>query len=93
MPRTAIWIDEGCIQCFWCQNLEPAVFAVSDDGCEVRAEVRADARTDANREAHARLNDGVVSEENIVFMQFIADGCPSQVIKIDTQLSVTVPLV
>ena len=87
MPQTSIWIDEGCIQCFWCQNLEAGIFAISADGCEIRSEVRSDHLTDPNRSGHARLKRGVVTAENIGFMRFIADGCPTHVIHIATTLS------
>jgi ferredoxin len=92
MARTAIWINEGCIQCFWCQNLEPEVFSVTADGCEIRAEARTDRRANPNRSEHASLNDGLVTEENIGFVQFVADGCPAHVIMIETDIQIEAPL-
>lgn len=88
MTRTSIWINEGCIQCFWCQNLEPEVFSVTADGCEIRAEARTDRCADPNRVGRSRLNDGLVTEENIGFIQFVADGCPAKVIMIETDIQV-----
>ena len=86
MAETAIWIEEGCIQCFWCQNLEPEVFSVTADGCEIRAEARCDGLATPNRREHAELKDGLVTAANVAFMQFVADGCPAQVIVIRTDV-------
>ena len=36
--RQRIWIKEGCIQCFWCQNLSPEIFVCGDQGTQIRSE-------------------------------------------------------
>jgi ferredoxin len=84
--KTAIWIDEGCIQCGWCQNLEPAVFFVSEEGCVIRAEARRDDIQGTNREEQSRLRPGVLDSDGVSFMRFIADGCPVQVIKLSADV-------
>lgn len=90
--KTAIWIEEGCIQCGWCQNLEPAVFFVSGDGCVIRAEARRDLVQGPNRDEQSRLRPGLLDSEGVNFMRFIADGCPVQVIKLSADVPVAVLL-
>jgi ferredoxin len=87
MPdKTVIWIDEGCIQCGWCQNLEPAIFFVSQHGCVIRSDARRDITQSENRDERSLLRPGVLDAEGVVFMRFIADGCPVQVIKLSADI-------
>lgn len=87
MPdKTAIWIDEGCIQCGWCQNLEPAIFFVDEGGCVILADARRDGIQGHNRDEHSLLPLGRLDAEGVIFMRFIADGCPVQVIKLSADI-------
>jgi len=80
MPAPTIWIEEGCIQCGWCQNLEPRVFLVTAQGCEIRGEARIDGLASANRHERKALVADLLDEAGAGFMRFVADGCPVQVI-------------
>jgi ferredoxin len=82
MPKFHVHIEPGCIQCFWCHNLCPQVFAVTDDGCIIRADARVDGIASDNHEEHSPLKKGVLTREEREFMPFLAGGCPSQVIKL-----------
>jgi ferredoxin len=84
MSTMRIWIEAGCIQCFWCQNLCPQVFGVSPDGSIVLADARVDGMSDENRVQRSPIKAGLLSEEEATFMPFLAGGCPSQVIKVET---------
>lgn len=77
-----IWIDEGCILCSWCQNLAPEIFIFDGHGTEIRAEVRVDHRRSANRRERSPLTPAAMAAINEPFIQFIADGCPPQVIRL-----------
>jgi ferredoxin len=78
-----IWIDVGCIHCFWCQNLNDRVFVVTDDGCQIRSDAREDELQSDNRTEHSPLRAGVLDASDAAFMPFLAGGCPSQVIKLE----------
>lgn len=86
-----VWIEPGCIQCGWCQNLEPRVFLVGDDGCQIRAEVREDHLTDTNAE-HRALCVGALSEADLDYLPFVAGGCPTQVIQLADIAAIADPL-
>jgi len=75
-----VQILPGCIQCFWCQNLCPQVFLVTDDGCIIRAESRLDHLASDNRGELSPLLPSILSAEEHDFMPFLAGGCPVQVI-------------
>jgi hypothetical protein len=77
-----VWIDEGCIQCGWCENLEPRVFIISELGCSIVADCREDGLTDHNRERLANLREGVLDAESLAYLPFIAGGCPAEVIRL-----------
>ncbi|MBA3699272.1 MAG: hypothetical protein H0W78_10490 [Planctomycetes bacterium] len=85
MPTIArrIWIADGCIHCYWCQNLAPLVFLADEQGTCIAAEVRVDGRTSDNRREHSALRTDVVSADDFAFLPFIADGCPVQVIRLE----------
>ncbi len=87
MADCRIWIDEGCIQCGWCQTLDDRVFAVGPTGTVIRGDVRSDGRTDANRDARATLRQDVLDAAALGYLQFIADGCPVRVIRIADDLT------
>jgi ferredoxin len=77
-----VWIEDGCIRCGWCQHLEPRVFQVTETGSVVIAEARTDRRTDGNQRRRSRLRPDALDAAAVDFLQFIADGCPVQVIKV-----------
>ncbi len=77
-----VWIDEGCIQCGWCQNLEPRVFEVSELGCQILGRVRLDGLTDPNRTERVALHAQALEEDAINYLAFIAGGCPVEVIQL-----------
>jgi ferredoxin len=82
MNRTpTIWIEDGCIQCGWCENLEARVFQVTAHGCEIRADARSDRGGGANRDERSALRPGTLDVAATQFIRFVADGCPVQVIK------------
>jgi ferredoxin len=87
-----VWIEDGCIQCFWCQNLNPTVFAVGENGCQIRADARVDGETSDNRAARAELKPGAISAEDEAFLPFLAGGCPSQVIRLEGFAAIDDPL-
>jgi len=82
MTVLSVHILPGCIQCFWCQNLCPQVFLVTDDGCVIRAEARLDQLSNDNRRDRSPLAAGILSVEEHDFMPFLAGGCPVQVISV-----------
>jgi ferredoxin len=85
MPKRArrVWIAEGCIHCYWCQNLAPQVFLAGDEGTRIAGEVRVDGVTSDNRREHSGLRADVLSETDFAFLPFVADGCPVQVIRLE----------
>ena len=80
LTMAQVWIEDGCIQCGWCQNLEPRVFLVSERGCEIVADARIDGRTDDNRLLHAALRADALDDEAVNYLAFVAGGCPTEVI-------------
>lgn len=85
MPKRArrVWIAEGCIHCYWCQNLAPLVFLAGEQGTRIAGEVRVDGITSDNRQEQSPLRVDVLSESDFTFLPFVADGCPVQVIHLD----------
>lgn len=77
-----VWIDDGCIQCRWCQDLVPQVFICGEDGTRISAAVREDGRDSPNRRERSPLTADAVRMVDPVLLQFAADGCPSSVIRI-----------
>jgi ferredoxin len=82
-PARRVWIAEGCIHCYWCQNLAPTVFLAGDQGTRIAGEVRVDGKTSDNRREHSALRADKLSDADFAFMPFIADGCPVQVIRLE----------
>jgi ferredoxin len=87
-----VWIEEGCIQCFWCQNLNAVVFEVTADGCRIRGEVLATGVASENREQRSDLRPGSLTREDEDFLPFLAGGCPTQVIKLEGLAAIDDPL-
>lgn len=85
MPKRArrVWIAEGCIHCFWCQNLAPQVFQFGDGGTRIAGDVRVDGKTSDNRRELSPLRTDALSEADFAFLPFVADGCPVHVIHLD----------
>ncbi len=83
MSDRVIWIAPGCIECFWCQQLAGDVFTHGDNGTEIRGEARKDGKNGPNRREKSPLVGANLSAAESVFLQFVADGCPVQVIKLD----------
>jgi len=80
-----VWIESGCIQCAWCSDLIPEVFLVSDvHQCAVKGRVRSDGSTTPNRDERAALVLPIV-DAAAGFLEFVAAGCPSLVIKFSDQ--------
>jgi len=84
MDQPRIWIDPGCIRCRWCQLLIPKIFVDTENGSAIRQEVRPDGRCDANRDNHTRLAAGTLDASDRDYVQFVADGCPTHVIRVET---------
>lgn len=78
-----IWIEEGCIQCYWCQNLSPEIFVCGDQGTRIRQDIRMDNCASPNRDERSPLTSIAQETLDLMFVQFVADGCPAQVIKLD----------
>ena len=78
-----VWIAEGCIHCYWCQNLSPLVFLTGEQSTTIAGGVRVDGLTSDNRREHSALRIDILSEEDFVFLPFVADGCPVQVIRLE----------
>jgi ferredoxin len=78
-----VWIAEGCIHCYWCQNLAPLVFQAGENSTTITGAVRVDGLTSTNGREQSALRTDVLSEGDFAFMPFIADGCPVQVIHLD----------
>jgi ferredoxin len=83
MQRKRIWIDHGCIHCFWCQNLMPQVFLAHETGTQIAGEAREDGVTSDNLGERSPLRTAMISPEELNFVPFIADGCPVQVIHLE----------
>lgn len=80
-----VWIEVGCIQCAWCSDLIPEVFLVSNAyECTVKGGVRSDGSTTPNRDERAALILPIV-DDAAGFLEFVAAGCPSLVIKFSDQ--------
>jgi ferredoxin len=84
MDQPRIWIDPGCIRCRWCQLLIPQIFVDTEQGSAIRHEVRIDGRCDANRERHTALVAGTLDDSGQDYLRFVADGCPTHVIRVET---------
>jgi hypothetical protein len=87
-----VWIEAGCIQCGWCQNLEPRVFIITETGCEIIGECRIDALTDDNRPHRSALREGILDAAALEYLPFVAGGCPVQVIQLSDIESIEDPL-
>ncbi len=83
MEQPRIWIDPGCIRCRWCQLLIPEVFVDTEDGSAIRQDVRTDGRCDANRDGRTPLVAGTLDASGRDYLQFVADGCPTNVIRVE----------
>lgn len=83
MQRKGIWIDHGCIHCFWCQNLMPQVFLAHESGTQIAGDLRDDGVTSDNRGERSPLRTSMISAEELNFVPFIADGCPVHVIHLE----------
>jgi ferredoxin len=86
MAVTKVWIEAGCIECRWCNDLAPELFALGNGTSVIRADARVDKITDTNDSAKARLViplDGQMAE----FLEFVAAGCPTSIIKLEGQRS------
>lgn len=77
-----VWIAEGCTNCGWCSGLDGELFAPSVHGACIRGAQRQDGTTDANRSQVSDLRTPRQGED-AVFLTFVADGCPAQVIRLD----------
>jgi ferredoxin len=78
-----IWIESGCIQCGWCQNLAPQVFLSGMTGTLVQGSAREDGVTSDNACERSPLRASVLAAEELAFLPFVADGCPVRVIHLD----------
>jgi ferredoxin len=78
-----VWIEDGCIQCFWCHHLVPEVFVCGAQGTRVDGRVRVDQRTSDNRRERSPLTTVAMAALDLPFVQFVADGCPAKVIVVD----------
>jgi ferredoxin len=86
MRVTKVWINSGCIECRWCHDLAPDVFAIGEGTSVIRSDARVDGATDSNESAKAALAapfEGQMAE----FIEFVAAGCPTSVIKIETEVT------
>ncbi len=84
MPRVKrVWIEQGCIQCAWCNDLAPEVFAIGDDSSLIRGDARDDGLTDRNQQ-HVLLNVPLNGTKGS-FMEFVAAGCPAAVIILECE--------
>lgn len=79
MPSVvSIWIEPGCIQCAWCNDLAPEVFAVGVESSLIRGDARDDGITDRNP-ARVALCEPITGAK-ADFVEFITAGCPVRVI-------------
>ncbi|HEX3135097.1 MAG TPA: hypothetical protein VHX44_16145 [Planctomycetota bacterium] len=78
-----VWIAEGCIHCYWCQNLAPLVFLAGEQSTTIAGGVRVDGQTSDNCREHSALRTDILSEADFTFLPFVADGCPVQVIRLE----------
>ena len=78
-----VWIAPGCTRCRWCQHLLPTVFEDSPAGSQVRAEARCDSDTCSNEASRSPIKPGHLDASSSTFLDFVADGCPAQVIKVE----------
>jgi ferredoxin len=86
MRVTNVWIDSGCIECRWCHDLAPDVFAIGEGTSVIRADARVDRQTDTNASAKVALAvpfEGQMAE----FIDFVVGGCPTSVIKLKTEVT------
>ena len=44
-----IWIEEGCIQCYWRQNRSPEFFVCGERGTQIHPDMRVSHRVSTNR--------------------------------------------
>jgi ferredoxin len=83
MNQRRVWIADGCIECFWCQQLDERIFVRGPSGTEISGWARVDGRTSTNQQEQAPLNEERLSESELNFIRFIADGCPVKVIHLE----------
>lgn len=83
MPNRRIWIEDGCIHCGWCQNLMPQVFIADAAGTRILGAARSDGITSDNRSERSPLRRGRLPADELAFVPFVADGCPTHVIHLD----------
>ncbi len=83
MGSRVIWVAPGCIECFWCQQLAGEVFAHGERGTEIRGAIRLDHQTSSNSSDRSPIDVAVLSDEESNFLQFVADGCPTKVIRLE----------
>jgi ferredoxin len=83
MGSRVIWIAPGCIECFWCQQLAGDVFVHGEHGTEIRGAIRLDRQTNSNSDSHSPINTAVLAPQESAFVQFVADGCPTRVIRLE----------
>jgi len=78
-----IWIAPGCIHCYWCSNLAPAIFIPDTEGTTIASAMRVDGQRSDNRAEHSPLRADTIAPQELAFMPFIADGCPVHVIHLE----------
>ncbi len=83
MGTRVIWIASGCIECFWCQQLATDVFVHGQRGTEIRGAIRLDHQTSSNSTDRSPIDVSVLPNEESNFLQFVADGCPTKVIRLE----------
>jgi len=80
MASVSVWIDEGCIVCDACEETYPEVFHVTEDTCFIKADSRTDGNFDTNQTSKSVVKDDI----DLEILQEAADGCPVDVIIIET---------
>jgi len=83
MGSRVIWIAPGCIECFWCQQLAVEVFTHGQHGTEVLGAIRLDHQTSSNSADRSPINVAALPDSASNFLQFVADGCPTKVIRLE----------
>ena len=82
MAVTKVWIESGCIECRWCYELAPDVFTFGNGTSQIRGDARADRVTSTNADGKSELDTPRVGQMG-EFLEFIAAGCPTSVIKLE----------
>jgi len=88
MGTHRVWIEAGCIHCYWCSDLAPAIFLPGDAGSRIASSVRQDGTCSDNRGERSPLRSDLIPPADLAFLPFIADGCPAQVIHLEGDWSV-----